>query len=254
MISSPRRDLPAEVFPDGEILFLHAHPDDEAFLTAGVLLELDATGRRCTVVYLAAGQLTSAPATFRRQAEAHQACAALEVAELHFLGFHDSCYDDHPGAVSLGTSPDEAVLAALTMVTGQLGRYSAIVGYDRNGGYGHRDHRRVHEIARSAARESSIPLLEATIDRDVVTRWLASARSGEELRPDLGFWSPSFGLPGSLVDCRYELSAEQLVRKREALACHASQMNPGQFPLGLERERFASLLGVESLHVPKEMP
>ena len=45
-----------------------------------------------------------------------------------------------------------------------------LLSYEPNGGYGHRDHKRVHEVgARAAALAQTPRLLEATVPRDLIS-------------------------------------------------------------------------------------
>ena len=50
-------------------------------------------------------------------------------------------------------------------------RADVLLSYDANGGYGHRDHVRVHEVGARAAEIAGTPrVLEATVPRDTIVR------------------------------------------------------------------------------------
>lgn len=46
-----------------------------------------------------------------------------------------------------------------------------VVSYDDDGGYGHPDHVRMHDVAKAAADELGLPFAALTTDRDKATRW-----------------------------------------------------------------------------------
>ena len=48
---------------------------------------------------------------------------------------------------------------------------SLVVSYDADGGYGHPDHVRMHEVAKAAAAELGLPFQALTAHRDLATRW-----------------------------------------------------------------------------------
>lgn len=45
------------------------------------------------------------------------------------------------------------------------------MSYDDDGGYGHPDHVRMHEVAKAAAAELGLPFAALTAHRDLATRW-----------------------------------------------------------------------------------
>ena len=66
----------------------------------------------------------------------------------------------------------------------------ALLTYDRNGGYGHRDHVRVHEVGERAAYLAGTPrVLEATVPRDTIAR---AVRLAAKVYP----FPPEFDLEG----------------------------------------------------------
>ena len=69
------------------IVFVHAHPDDEAIFTGVTMSRLAAFGARVVLVTATAGEEGGAA---RRLAELEAACAALGVARLELLGRRDS--------------------------------------------------------------------------------------------------------------------------------------------------------------------
>ena len=97
------------------LMAVHAHPDDEAISTGGVLARAAAEGIRTVVVTCTNGELGDAPGGVKpgeeghdeaevvaiRRAELEKACTELGVEHLEMLGYHDSgmvdwSYKDQP--------------------------------------------------------------------------------------------------------------------------------------------------------------
>ena len=127
----------------GTILGVWAHPDDEAYLSAGVMAVARDAGQRVVVATATRGEAgTSDPQQWPprrlgrvREHELHASLAALGVTEHHFLGYVDGTLDD--------VDPEAAIahIAAL-MVTVQP---DTILTFGPDGITGHSDHRRVSE-------------------------------------------------------------------------------------------------------------
>lgn len=171
------------------LVVLHAHPDDEALLTAGTMARAAAEGHRVVLVVATDGALgltdeatygtkgVSLAATRGRELAA--SAEALGVARTVALGHADSGSDaevptDPPGRRRFVRVPlEEAAEAVATVLLEE--RADVLTTYDPRGGYGHRDHVRVHEVgARAAelARERGLPVrvLWATVPRDLLCR------------------------------------------------------------------------------------
>src|SRR4051812_38137667 len=79
------------------IVFLHAHPDDEAIFTGGTMARLSALGVRVVLVLATAGELgatrevvTSDDLPDHRRAETEAAAEELGIAHVAYLGYRDS--------------------------------------------------------------------------------------------------------------------------------------------------------------------
>ncbi|WP_261566373.1 N-acetyl-1-D-myo-inositol-2-amino-2-deoxy-alpha-D-glucopyranoside deacetylase [Frankia gtarii] len=159
------------------LLLVHAHPDDETLTTGGVMARYAAQGVRVTLVTCTLGEEGQIiPKRLRglaadradqlggfRAAELDGACRALGVTDYRFLGSVGRWRDSgmvwrRPGQA--GPSPDagpdafsnadrqeqvEALVAVLREVRPQV-----VVTYADDGGYGHPDHIRAHEITMAA--------------------------------------------------------------------------------------------------------
>jgi len=236
---SPHSGAGCERLPPvpGTVVFVHAHPDDEALLTGGTIARLAASGRRVVLVTATDGAegLTSADVKSEstlariRSGELAKSAAALGVARSIQLGYPDSGMEGDASAGSAGTFARTPVgevadrLAAILRAEGA----SVVVGYDHNGGYRHPDHLQVHRATLQAARIAGTPrYLEATLPREPLARAASLAHSLRWLVPQLGgldpnVWWHSFTPRSQItdaVDVRPFLTA-----KRAALRAHNSQ-------------------------------
>jgi LmbE family N-acetylglucosaminyl deacetylase len=215
------------------LVTFHAHPDDEALLTAGTMARAAAAGHRVVLVLATDGGAGLAAAGFgtgdalarRRRAEAEAAAAALGVARVEFLGYADSGMAGAPSGLDrpfAGADVEEAASRLAAILRAE--RADVLTSYDPAGGYGHPDHLRVHRVgARAAALAGTPVLLEATVDRLLLRRALRLVQ-----------WLP--GLPDGFdpdsvaqaYTARNDLTHRVNVRgftgaKRAAMAAHASQ-------------------------------
>ena len=98
-----------------------------------------------------------------RLEEATRSAQALGVARVEWLGYADSGSGpepepDAPGLVRFSRAPVEEAAERLAAVL-RTERADLLISYDPNGGYGHRDHVRVHEVG---ARAAVIAAVQAT--------------------------------------------------------------------------------------------
>ena len=104
-------------------------------------------------------------------------------------------------------------------------RADVLLTYDRNGGYGHRDHVQVHEVGARAAELAGTPrVLEATVPRDTICRAVDARRAGLPLpagvRPRPRSSAPS--APASEITHRIDVR-RYAAAKRASMRAHASQ-------------------------------
>lgn len=223
------------------VVAFHAHPDDEALLTAGTMARAAADGHRVVLVLATDGGLGLAARDFHdtvgglgalRLDEARESARALGVARVEWLGYADSgsgptLYPDPPGAVRFCRAPvDEAVerLAAILRTE----RADVLLTYDAHGGYGHRDHVRVHEVGALAARVARTPrVLEATIPRDTIVR--AIRLVGRVYRFPAEFDPASFERAYTARDdITHRIDVRRYAgAKRRSMRAHASQASGG---------------------------
>lgn len=162
------------------VVSFHAHPDDEALLTAGTLAGAAAEGHRVVIVVATSGEAglaaagpTAAELGRRREQELAASAAAIGAARVVLLGHADSGYlaDEPPVPAGTFASLDPHVVAfelAAILVEEQA---DVLTTYDAAGGYGHPDHVQVHQVGMIAARMADTPVvLEATVDRELLLR------------------------------------------------------------------------------------
>jgi LmbE family N-acetylglucosaminyl deacetylase len=218
------------------LVALHAHPDDEALYTGGTLARCRAEGHRVVVVTATAGErgLAVDPADLgrRRLAELKESTRLLGVSRLVTLGYGDSGFGGPGGGGSppLGSlcAADAAEVAARFAAVLAEERADAVIVYDANGGYGHRDHVRVHEAGVAAAAAAGAPLvLEATLPREPLLRALRLLNA-VGVRP--GGMTPAHLQEAYQPRARLTHSVDVrpwVALKRRALAAHASQATGG---------------------------
>lgn len=239
---------------------VHAHPDDEASSTGGLLARCADEGIRTILVTCTNGELGDGPGGVKpgepghvgaevattRLAELEASCSILGVSKLELLGFHDSGMigwpqNDAPGC--FWRTPVAEGAARLASLIEDY-RPQVVVTYDANGFYGHPDHIQAHRITTEAVRSTGIPdkLYYPTFPRSAVQGFAAMLQSAgmeppEDLDPE------TFGTPddevSAVIDC-----VGAVERQYDALAAHASQ-GDNVFFLRLGRDFFAGMFGRE---------
>jgi LmbE family N-acetylglucosaminyl deacetylase len=201
------------------LLGVWAHPDDEAYLTAGLMLEHRARGDRLVLVRETLGERgTSDPVTWppsrlvgHRHAELTASLAVLDVHDLRVLGFEDGGCAAFDGA--------DLVIEQIEDV-----RPDVIVTFGPDGMTGHPDHRAVSRWTTDAWRsaESDAELWYATVTPRFHEEW-------GPINDAIGLWADQPAPPSTIAAelCHVvELSASQLDVKLAALAEHHSQTAP----------------------------
>ena len=218
------------------LVAFHAHPDDEALLTSGTLARAAAEGHRVVVVVATDGDLGLASDAYvsdgrlgaRRLEELRRSASVLGVARVVYLGYADSglgpeLYPDPPERVRFVRAPLEEAASRLAEVLREEDA-SVLTTYDRSGGYGHRDHVRVHEVGeRAAYLAGTRRVLQATVPRDTIARAV-------DLAARVYRFPPEFDLEGfkRAFSARSEITHRIDVRryaaaKRASMRAHASQ-------------------------------
>jgi LmbE family N-acetylglucosaminyl deacetylase len=231
------------------LMAVHAHPDDEASSTGGVLALYADQGIQTVVVTCTNGEFGDAPGQIKPGEEGHdeQAVAQLRLAELRqsakilgvshleLLGYHDSGMPDW----DYKNRPDAFCNIPLDVVAGridaliELYRPQIVISYDDKGLYQHPDHVHAAQAAQAAAAASGIPAkYYQTAMRPSTWRkvWEALRELGMEV-PDRDL-TPEQLAQAAAAEEAITTSVDigpVLDRKREALFAHASQIQESWF-------------------------
>lgn len=213
------------------VVAFHAHPDDEVLLTGGTLARLAAEGHRVVIAVATDGIMGPATGpgiwwgTRDRLAELRASAARLGAARVVHLGYADS----GPGPVLFPDPPDrprfvradpgEAAARLAALIRDE--RADLLLSYDPHGGYGHRDHVRVHEVGARAAALCGVRVLEATLPRELAVPLLNAARLLRVMgRYDAPAARTDFTSRAAIT---HRVSVRRYAaRKRAALAAHES--------------------------------
>jgi LmbE family N-acetylglucosaminyl deacetylase len=252
------------------IVFVHAHPDDEAISTGGSMARAAADGHRVVLVVCTNGEFGETPDDLgagetlvdRRRAETERSAGHLGVQRIAWLGYRDSGmtgWEQNADPRSfLQADLDEAAERLATVLREE--QADVVVIYDWHGVYGHPDHIQVHRVGHRAADRAGTPRrFEMTFNRD-------AARSGmlqmvEEGVPGFEDFDPTgpaddgnpFGEPESAISLAVDVSAF-VAAKRTAIACHASQVTDTSMFLAMPDEVFARAFGTEWFIEPGAPP
>lgn len=224
------------------VVAVHAHPDDEAITTGGSLFDLARRGADVLVVTCTLGEegeVIGAPFAHLTNDHADQLggfrigelTRALEILGVRgrFLGgagrFRDSGMAGSPAhgnPRAFVNSGGEAV-ELLTRIL-EAERPHLLITYGPDGGYGHPDHIRAHEITHAAAERVGVPRILWTVGSLPET---VEGVAGITQVPEGWTLPPREYLENAGVethDLVVTLDAAALAAKREAMRAHATQI------------------------------
>jgi LmbE family N-acetylglucosaminyl deacetylase len=205
------------------VVAFHAHPDDEVLLTGGTIARLAAEGHRVIIAVACDGDMWAGLEQGRRLRELRASAAILGADRAIHLGYADSghgpvLYEDPPGRTRFARADIGEAAGRLAALLAEE-RADLLLSYDPQGGFGHRDHVRVHQVGAWAATLAGVRVVEATVPRELVTRvarpllvlrLLTRYRLGE---------MRGYGLPQSVITHRVDVRP-YAAQKRAALAAH----------------------------------
>jgi N-acetyl-1-D-myo-inositol-2-amino-2-deoxy-alpha-D-glucopyranoside deacetylase len=235
----------------GGLLLVHAHPDDESLATGGTIARYAAAGVRVTVVTCTLGEhgeiigeeLAGLAAERADQlggyrlTELRAACSALRVSAHHFLGglgrWRDSgmagtAANADPRAFAGGDLDEQAAQLAAILRAEQP---DVVVSYDPNGGYGHPDHIRAHEVTMAATSGGDWTVFCVVTARSTIDDGVAALAE----MPSLPYRLPAIGelpaVPDAMVTTTVDITP-WVPAKLAALRAHATQVAVWQGPDG----------------------
>lgn len=223
----------------GTVLGIWAHPDDETYLSAGLMTRAVESGDRVVCITATRGEAGSTdpnrwppgpPLAAVRTAESAAAFELLNVTEHHWL--------DYPDGGCANVDPQVAIGAIMEIA--RAAEPNLVVTFGRNGMTGHSDHRAVHRWA-TAACEALSPkptLWHAVHTEDFLAKY-------QQRLTELGAFldgEPDRAKASEAVVLR--LSEDEHERKWQALLAQTSQTESFFTALGYEQARAS--LGEES--------
>ena len=220
------------------LVAFHAHPDDEALLTSGTMARAAAEGNRVVLVVATDGGLGLASSDFVgasdtklgsvRMAELRVSARALGTARVETLGYADSGLGpetppDPPGRVRFVRADPEEAAERLAAILREE-QADVLLTYDANGGYGHRDHVKVHHVGARAAELAGTPrVLQATVPRDLLLRGIRLASRVYRFPPEFEPSSFERAYSASAVVTHRIDVRRYASQKRASMRAHASQ-------------------------------
>ena len=243
------------------LVMFHAHPDDEALATAGVMAQAADRGDRVVLVVATKGENAGyghelledgESMAMRRVAETERAAEILGVERVEFLGYIDSGMVGTPENDAAGSfwSADVEDAARRLATILEEERADVLTVYDANGVYGHPDHIQVHRVGVRAAELAGTPTVyESTFNRDHLVA-LLKANADRKLPegvdpsdiPDAD--TIAVGVSASEITTTVDVR-EYVDRKRAAMAAHASQIGENSWFLQMPLDVFTEAFGYE---------
>jgi N-acetyl-1-D-myo-inositol-2-amino-2-deoxy-alpha-D-glucopyranoside deacetylase len=252
----------------GTLLLVHAHPDDEAISTGGVMMKARADGHRVVLVTATRGEAGEIynmdPEAARphlgeiREKELETAARILGVNRGEFLDYRDS------GMVGTPENEDPRSFhqAPLAEAAGKLAavlreeRPDVVITYDEDGVYGHPDHIKAHYVTNAALDTLSgqgwtpKKLYYTAIPRSLMERFM-SEMPQEARRDEVGM--RILGTPDELVTTRVDVH-EFVDRKRKAFEAHVTQNDPNSWFSTMADQIYEMVFGTEYYQLKRGKP
>jgi N-acetyl-1-D-myo-inositol-2-amino-2-deoxy-alpha-D-glucopyranoside deacetylase len=252
------------------LFLVHAHPDDEAISTGGVMMRAHASGHRVVLVTCTRGEegeihnMDEAAVRPRlaevRTEELRRAGEILGIDRQEFLGYRDSGMAGAPSNArpdSFHTAPLAEAARRLAQLLRQE-RPEVVVTYGPEGTYGHPDHIKAHQTTMAA-----LDLLAAEGWQPAKVYWHAIPQSflermASELRRSgqpipAGPGQTIRGVPDeritTIVDVR-----DLAPRKRQAFEAHVSQNDPQSPFRTMQAQILEGVLGQEAFTLARGQP
>jgi N-acetyl-1-D-myo-inositol-2-amino-2-deoxy-alpha-D-glucopyranoside deacetylase len=256
----------------GTLLLVHAHPDDEAISSGGVMMKARDDGHRVVLVTATRGEVgeiynmdeaSSRPRLAEiRTAELENAARILGVSRGEFLDYRDSGMAGTPE----NEDPRSFHQAPLDEAAGKLAaifreeRPDVVVTYGEDGTYGHPDHIKAHlittaaldQMLRSSESWSPKKLYYTAIPRSMMQAFFEQMPEEERRRAEEATIQIP-GTPDELVTTRVDVS-KYTGRKRQAFAAHVSQSDPNGFFATMADQIYELVFGTEYYQLARGKP
>ncbi len=253
----------------GTLMLVHAHPDDEAIWTGGVMMKAKAHGHRVVLVTATRGEVgeiynmdeqSSRPRLGEiRTEELKAAGEILGVDRTEILGYRDS------GMVDTADNKDPRSFhqARLDEAAGKVAalmrdeRPDVVVTYAEDGVYGHPDHIKAHYITNAALdlleREGWSPkkLYYTAIPRSMMEAFMA--QMPEEAQRAQNTNMRIAGTPDEMVTTRIDVH-DYVEQKRKAFGAHVSQNDPNSWFTTMASQIYELVFGTEYYQLVRGKP
>jgi N-acetyl-1-D-myo-inositol-2-amino-2-deoxy-alpha-D-glucopyranoside deacetylase len=240
-------------------MLVHAHPDDEAISTGGVMMKAKAHGHRVVLVTATRGEVgeihnmdpeASRPVLGEiRTEELKAAGEILGVDRIEFLGYRDSgmvdTADNKDPRSFHQARLDEAAAKLAVLIREE--RPDVVVTYAEDGVYGHPDHIKAYQVTNAALdlleREGWAPkkLYYMAIPRSLMEAF-ASQMPEEAQRQNSNMRIA--GTPDELVTTRIDVH-DYVDQKRKAFGAHVSQNDPNSWFTTMASQIYELAFGTE---------
>ena len=253
------------------LVCFHAHPDDEAIATGGLMTLAKRDGHEVVLVLATRGEQgepqpgvlnDGEPLWERRVVETHQAAEIMDLDRVEFLGYEDSGMIGEPtneNPLCFWQADVEEASQRLAAILREVDA-DVLTIYDSRGGYGHPDHIQVHRVGKRAAEIAGIDrVFQSTMNRDRIMKQMAENASifendvegelegetVEQIRKraeaaDRG----EFGSPETVITHAVDV-ADVVDVKKAAMAAHRSQIGPDSFFFKMPEAVFVAAFGTE---------
>jgi N-acetyl-1-D-myo-inositol-2-amino-2-deoxy-alpha-D-glucopyranoside deacetylase len=261
--------------PSRGLVLVHAHPDDEAIGTGGVMAKYADEGVHVCLVTCTNGELgevadvpelgTVEEIATRlgdvRRDELRDACRHLGSIDLRMLGYRDSGMEGTEGNADPRSFVNQDIEGPVRDVVTILRevRPQVVVTYNEFGLYGHPDHIRAHAVALDAVRRAADPSFAPELGppHEVAKLYYTAVsrsfmRAGRELAGELGFGDGYFtedeieaiGTDDAFITTTIDVSAF-VDRKFAALEAHRTQRGTTEMFLSIPERFRVFALGLE---------
>lgn len=249
------------------LMGIWAHPDDEAFGSAGTMARATGTGHPVAIVCATRGEegeiadpvlATRENLGQIRERELRNACAAVGVTDVSFLDYHD------------GRLAEADTNEAVGRIVYHLRRFrpDVVITFAANGGYGHVDHMAIHRLTLSALEAAADParypehglpphrvrkVYYGAMPRERIVQMREEAlKQGRDFTPGGNAATIPFeqmGTPMADITTFVTLNDAEFEAKLRAMAAHATQM-PADSPwASATPEQLREFMGREVLQL-----
>ena len=254
----------------GTLLLVHAHPDDEAISTGGVMMKARADGHRVVLITATRGEVgeihnmdeeaTRPRLGEVRTSELENAARILGINRGEFLDYRDSGMvgtADNENPESFHHAPLDEAAAKLAAILREE-RPDVVVTYDADGTYGHPDHIKAHRTTNAALdlleKEGWSPakLYYTGIPRTLMQQFMEALPEDARRQEQEGTITIP-GTPDELITTQVDVS-EYVDRKREAFAAHVTQNDPNSWFTTMADQIYRLAFGTEYYRLARGKP